>query len=166
MARWTHRDKGILSTAAHDFIDRHRCAPHAMRDGHEAFRAHDRVGVEIDSSLLLGRGLDGIGIVRRVHTQDGGAIDAGGVHPAQLGETRVIESPGDGADAIRTFRMTRSGIVIETSGVAQQKRRHNQETRGVCLPAVSLMALEGFYPFGRTSRAQPEFSGPSAKTTL
>jgi len=58
MARRTHRDKGILSAAAHDFIDRHRCAPHAMRDGREAFRAHDRVGVEIDSSLRLRRSLD------------------------------------------------------------------------------------------------------------
>jgi len=61
-----------------------------------------------------------------------------GLRPAQLGETRVIESPGDGADAIRTFRMTRSGIVIETSGVAQQKRRHNQETRGFACPLYHL----------------------------
>lgn len=119
MAGRTHCDKGILGAAAHDLIDRRHNAAHAMRDGREALRAHGRVGIEIDSPSLGGCGLDRINIIRRVNTQHGRAIDAGGIHPAQPGEARVIECLGDGAQATGALRMTRSGIVIETSGVAQ-----------------------------------------------
>ena len=118
MAGRTHRDKGILGAAAHDLIDRRHNAAHAMRDGREALRAHGRVGIEIDSPSLGGCGLDRINIVQQ-NAADPVAIDAGGIHPAQPGEARVIECLGDGAQATGALRMTRSGIVIETSGVAQ-----------------------------------------------
>jgi hypothetical protein len=145
MARGTHRDKGILGAAAHDLINRRHNAAHAMRDGREAFRAHGRVGIEIDSSARGWSGLDCINIIRRVNKQRGRAIDAGGIHPAQHREARVIESPGDGAEAAGALRMTSSGIVIEASRVAQKECRHNRETRAIAgiLRAHSAKAAPG-----------------------
>ena len=42
MAGGTHRDKGILGAAAHDFIDCRRGTAHAMRDRREAFSGPSR----------------------------------------------------------------------------------------------------------------------------
>jgi hypothetical protein len=138
MAWGAHRHECVLRGPAHDFIDCQRDSPDTMRDRGEAFRAHGRVGIEVGSPSRGGRGLDRISIIRWVHPQDGGAINAGGIHPAQQRETRLIEGLRDRADAVGAFWMTRSGIVIETSGVAQKKRCHNRNPWGLPSPPYQL----------------------------
>jgi hypothetical protein len=117
VARRAHRDKSVLDIAAHDFVNRHGHATHAMRDRGKTIRAHKSVGIKMHFSARRIRGLYRIGIVRRMNPQDGRAIDTRGIRPPQFGEMGVIQSISDGADAAGTFWMPGSGIVIEESGM-------------------------------------------------
>lgn len=130
MAGRTHRDKSVVAAAAHDFIDRHRDAAHAMGDRIETFRAHRRVGIEMDFALRGSRCLDRINIFSWVNAQDGSAIEASGrgFHAPQRCKARLIKGLGNGAHAVRPFGMAGSRIVAETSEVAEKNRCHNQAT--------------------------------------
>ena len=109
----TQRDKRIFDAAAHDLVDSHRHATHAMRDCRKTLRAHGRVGIEVDPSARGSRGLDRIDIVRGVNAQDRPAIDPWRIRPDQRREARVFEGLRYHPDTVRTFWMTMPGIVSE-----------------------------------------------------
>jgi len=65
-----------------------------------------------------------------MNPQDSGAIIARRERAMQMMEALMLEQLVDDSDAIRTFRMTGAGIVLETRRMAQEKGRHVRKLTG------------------------------------